>query len=361
MHTVRSASAYAAAWIPVALAYSLSLGFAGSVPLEYSLAAGAMTALTPALLGVAVIALCRRLPITRARAVPLALIHGAAAIIFSGVWSLAIAAEIYGFAPVNNLRGFVRDGLAWQIVIGLLTYAVIAGAAYARAALRKQEEQERAMARAETLRLRAELEALRARLDPHFLFNVLQTIGALVDEDPRQLHAALEKLAALLRRRLDAGAAADDDATLAEELADVKDYCDLERLRLGARLEVSEEISPETLQFTLPRFTLQPLVENAIRHGISPRMAPGCLALQSKRDGKTWMLTVSDNGAGADPLRAAAAAGIGLSVLRERLRIRYGDTASFAINTAPGEGFVATLRLPVDFNDADGTLGSQHS
>ena len=355
MRTFRSSVAYFAAWVPVALAFSLALGVTGAVPLGYALAAGMTTTLPAALLGTQVIALCRRLPWTRGRLGVLTLTHGAAAIAFSSLWSATVAAEILGFAPKGELSGFVRDGLAWQFVIGLLTYAVIGGIAYARAALRRQEEQERIVARAETLRLRAELEALRARLDPHFLFNVLQTIGALVDEDPRQVHAALEQVAALLRRRLDAASVSDDDATLAEELADVRDYCALERLRLGARLEVSEEVDPATLELTLPRFTLQPLVENAIRHGIAPRSASGRLVVRAARNGGSWTLMVSDDGAGADPARAASGRGVGLSVIRERIRIRYGERATFAVRTAPGEGFTATLCIPGDSDGAGGT------
>jgi signal transduction histidine kinase len=355
MRRFRSAATYAAAWIPVALGFSLALGATGTVPFAYALSAGTASTLPAALLGTLVIALCRRVPWTRDRRVALALMHGLAAAVFTVLWAATIAAEIRFAAPPADSTSFLNEGLAWQLLIGLLTYAVIAGVAYTRTAFRQQEEQERATARAETLRLRAELETLRARLDPHFLFNVLQTLGALIDHQPRDAHAALEHLARLLKRRLDASRDAGDDAPLAEELEDVREYFALERLRLGARLTVVEAIEPATLELMVPRFTLQPLVENAIRHGIAPHAAPGRLTLRAARIGNAWTLAVSDDGAGADPARVASSTGVGLPVVRERLRLRYGDRSTFVVTTAPGCGFTVTLRLPAESDETRAT------
>jgi hypothetical protein len=355
MRRFRSAATYAAAWIPVALAFSLALGATGTVPFAYALSAGIASTLPAALLGTLVIALCRRVPWTRGRRGALAVMHALAAAVFAVAWAVTIVAEIRLAAPSGDSASFLNEGFAWQLLIGLLTYAVIAGVAYARMALRRQEEQERATARAETLRLRAELETLRARLDPHFLFNVLQTLGALIDHQPRDAHAALEHLARLLKRRLDASRDAGDDAPLAEELEDVREYFALERLRLGGRLTVVEAIEPATLELMVPRFTLQPLVENAIRHGIAPRAAPGRLTLRAARIGNAWTLAVSDDGAGADPARVASSTGVGLPVVRERLRLRYGDRSTFVVTTAPGCGFTVTLRLPAESDETRAT------
>jgi two-component system LytT family sensor kinase len=280
---------------------------------------------------------------------------------FTILWAAAIAGEIWLVGSRRAAAGFLADGFAWQLLMGLLTYAVIAGVTYVRAAFRQQEEQERAVARAETFLLKAELGALRARLDPHFLFNVLQTIGALVEHQPGDAHMALDHLGRLLKRRLDATSNADDDASLAEELEDVRQYCALERLRLGARLEVTEEIEPATLELTVPRFTLQPLVENAIRHGIAPRAARGRLLLRAVRDGDAWTLSVSDDGVGADPLCVEASTGVGLSVVRERLRLRHGGVSTFVVSTAPGSGFTVTLRLPAEIDAVDETTSASRA
>jgi two-component system, LytTR family, sensor kinase len=355
MPRLRSATVYAAAWVPVALVFSFALGVTDTVPVGQALAAGTSSTLPAALLGTQVIALCRRFPWKRGRRSVFALVHGFAAVTFTILWAAAIAGEIRLAGTERDAASFLSDGLAWQLVIGLLTYGVIAGVAYASAAFRRQEEQERAAARAETLLLKAELAALRARLDPHFLFNVLQTIGALIEHQPQDAHTALELLGRLLKRRLDATRDTDEDASLAEELEDVREYCALERLRLGPRLEVVEEIEPATLELTVPRFTLQPLVENAIRHGIAPRAAPGRLALSAMRDGEAWTLSVSDDGVGADLLRVEASTGVGLSVVRERLRLRHGSGSTFAVRTAPGHGFTATLRIPAEMDAGDGT------
>jgi two-component system, LytTR family, sensor kinase len=347
MRSLRSALIYAAVWIPVALGLSFALLVSDRVPALHALGAGIFSTLPAALLGIPVIALCGRLP-WPARNVPLfAMQHVLLAIGYSGLWAAAIVAEITLFAPNGTAGAFMREGVAWQFIIGLLVYAAIAGVTYLQSAVRKQEEQARLAARAEALRLQAELNALRARLDPHFLFNVLQTLGALMTERPQQAHTALELLAGLLKRRLDAAKPDEDDATLVEELEDVREYVALERLRLGSRLEVAEQIEPSTNDLIVPRFTLQPLVENAIRHGIAPRAGPGRLALTARRNGTSWTLEVADDGAGSSAEQLTAKAGIGLSVVRERLRLRFGTTADVGITTSPGEGCAVTLRLPV--------------
>lgn len=346
--TLRFAVVYTAIWTPVALAFSLALNATRVLPLTNALLAGVACTLPAALLGLPVVAFSSRVPPVRLRTLKLVGWHAVAGIGFSSLWALSIIVLVRLLSGASALHGFLRDGLAWQLLMGVLTYAVIAGVASSRAAFRRQEEQARAAERAQTLRLSAELEALRARLDPHFLFNVLQTIGALVDQQPKDTHRALEHLASLLKRRLVSSRDAGDDATLAEELQDVREYCELERLRLGARLEWSEDIDPSLLHLTMPRFTLQPLVENAIRHGIAPRSAPGCLTLRAVRRGDGWTMSVSDNGVGAAPADVAIAQGLGISVVRERIALRFGGRSRFDVNTARGEGFAVTIQLPVE-------------
>lgn len=347
MRNLRSALLYAAAWIPVALGLSLALLITDRVPPGVALGAGIFSTLPAMLMGIPVIALCARMP-WPARDVRLFVLgHGLLGVTFAGLWAAAIVAEITLAAPAGTAIAFIRQGIAWQFIIGLFVYGGIAGVTYLQAAVHRQQAQERIAARAETLRLQAELNALRARLDPHFLFNVLQTLGALMTERPEQAHAALELLARLLKRRLDAVKPDADDATLVEEMEDVREYVALEQLRLGSRLTVDERIEPSTNDLVVPRFTLQPLVENAIRHGIAPRAGPGRLVLTARRNGTSWSLQVSDDGAGSAPERLQSTSGVGLAVVRERLRLRFGAAANFGVETSPGAGCSVTLRLPV--------------
>ena len=346
MTTLRRIVAYVVPWTLVALGFSFALSFTESMTSERALIAGFSSTLPAALLGLAVLALCHRLPLRRTSWARLLTIHGVASVAFSALWCGAIVGEMLLGPPRDTLATFLRNGVPWQLMMGVVVYALVAGVAYARASRRREDEHARAAERAEMLRLRAELGALKARLDPHFLFNVLQTIGTLVDERPAQVHVALEHLASLLRRRLGATEEASDVAPLADELADMRDYLALESLRYGERLRVVEEIDDATLAFLLPRFTLQPIVENAVHHGLAARAAGGRVSIEARVVGDRWVLAVVDDGVGAEPSRFAAGTGIGVSVVRERLRLRFGEAAELVATTAPGEGCRVELRLP---------------
>jgi LytS/YehU family sensor histidine kinase len=113
----------------------------------------------------------------------------------------------------------------------------------------------------------------------------------------------------------------------------------------------SEDIDPATLDRLVPRFTLQPLVENAIRHGLSERAAGGRLAISSRGNGASWSLTVSDDGVGGDAAHFYNGNGVGITVLRERLRLRFGDRAGLAVDTGKGTGCAVTVRLPIDADE----------
>jgi signal transduction histidine kinase len=339
--------------LPVGIALAFALALAGTDGLGWrrALLAGALSALPVALLGPAVARVAARVPLASGPARAL-LVHSAAAIAFSASWAGAIAAEIALFTPRRDLEGFLRYGLAWQLVIGVIVYLVLVGVSTLRLARRRERDQQQVLDRSETLRLRAELDALRARLDPHFLFNALQTLGALVAERPADAQRALEHLASLLRRRLDHLGADSDLATLDAELADAREYLALERLALGERLRVREAIAPDTLPLLLPRFTLQPLVENAVRHGVSPRRSGGSILLSAMRDGDgRWVLRVADDGIGTGGPRAAAGRGIGLASVQERARLHFGPGADVRLEAAPGTGCIVTLRLPAVTDD----------
>ena len=351
MRTVRRVALYAAIWSPVALGFSFALAVTDRMSWFDALVSGVLSALPAALLGLGVLWLCDRLPWRETTVPVLVAAHLAGAVIFSSLWCAAILTEIWSSAPKSVVDNFLKAGVAWQLVTGAITYALVIGVAYTRAAMRREARHAQAAEHAEMLRLRAELGALRARLDPHFLFNVLQTIGALVNEQPAKTHVALEYLSRLLRRRIDASGTESDGVPFADELTDTREYLALEMLRFGERVRVHEDIEPETLSYMVPRFLLQPLVENAIRHGLAGRARGGCLTIRTRSDGATWTLDVADDGVGADPSRVAAANGVGLAVVRERLRLRFGDAGLARVDTAPGNGFDVSVRLPVSLDE----------
>jgi hypothetical protein len=335
---------YAAVWLAVAVGFALALGLSDRIPWYKSFYAGIDSALPAALLGLFVAPATRRFcgatPFVRG------LLHAISASVFSALWAAAIIGELAMVAGMRNADPFIKNGLAWQFVIGVVVYGVLVALATVREGRERERNQQRVIEQSETLRLRAELDAVRARLDPHFLFNALQTLGALIDERPNDAHRALEYLSNLLRRRLDNVGADSDLASFDDELRDAREYLALAGLSLGERLGVTEDVTRETLPLLVPRFCVQPLVENAVLHGIAPRKAGGCISIGGRvTSADTWTLTITDDGLGAASGETTDT-GIGLATLRERLRIHFGDNASMRIQTSPGNGYRVTIDLP---------------
>ena len=205
---------------------------------------------------------------------------------------------------------------------------------------RKLEEQGR-------LLLEARLDALQRQINPHFLFNTLNSITSLVRSQPELAREMIVKLANILRVLLK-----DRDAfvPLSEELAFTDDYLDIEVVRFGEKLNVVKEISPETLNSMVPGMLLQPLIENSIKHGLEPRISGGTVTLRSRIDEGMLVIEVEDDGVGIQPDRpefSRSGGGIGMRNVRDRMEVQYGSHASVEINSRPGRGTKVTLRMPV--------------
>src|SRR6266705_2303346 len=230
-------------------------------------------------------------------------------------------------------------------VTGLLVYVTIAGIVYAIQATERLHAEEARVRQLENLRTRAELEALRAQLNPHFLFNTLHSLMALVRHDPKAAEDALERLASLLRHTLMTMKDA-EDVELSSELDFVENYLALERLRLGDRLHIEKRIQAESLGCRLPPFALQPLIENSIKHAISTQPRGGLLQIGTERRNGVLYVEVLDDGPGAKPEDVEMSNGIGLRIVRQRLLTRYGDQANFRLDTGLGKGFSVRMEIP---------------
>jgi sensor histidine kinase YesM len=233
----------------------------------------------------------------------------------------------------------------WTLMIAGLVFLILASAANlfrTQAALAR--ERERAAA-AEALRAKAELAALRARVDPHFLFNTLHSVLALVRQDPFRAEEAIEQFADILRYTFAAGDGS-EERTLRQEWELVENYLSLERLRLGARLRVRERLDENVAATPLPVLTLQPLVENAIRHAIAPRAGGGCLEILATRCDQGVRIDVSDDGPGVEPEALASNHGRGLHLVRERLARLYGSQATMELGSSEQGGLRVTLVIP---------------
>jgi two-component system LytT family sensor kinase len=204
---------------------------------------------------------------------------------------------------------------------------------------RKLEEQEKAL-------LQARMDALISQINPHFLFNTLNTVSSLTRFDPDTARAVLLKLSNILRRRLKAQI---HFTPLKQELDFIDDYLDIEVVRFGRdKLQVSKEIDPDTLDMVVPSMLLQPLVENAIRHGIGPKIEGGTITLRSKRGNGRLTIEVSDDGVGIPVERQSEVldSGIGIRNVHERLKVLYGQDFSFQIDSVPGKGTAIRLEIP---------------
>jgi len=188
----------------------------------------------------------------------------------------------------------------------------------------------------------AELRALEAQMNPHFLFNSLNSIRALVLEDPQQAQDMITRLANILRYNLHRDM--DHTVPLASEVEVVEDYLALEAMRLEERLRVRLEIDPAAARIPIPPMLLQSLVENAIKHGIAPRPDGGDLIISAKLAGDNLNLLVNNPGSIVEPARDSTK--VGLANTRERLRILYGSRASLDLRNCDGGGVAAVVLLP---------------
>jgi hypothetical protein len=195
---------------------------------------------------------------------------------------------------------------------------------------------------------RAQFERLKHQLQPHFLFNALNTITALIRIDARAAERTVHGLGELLRLSLDGRA--EHEVRLDRELELLGYYVEIQRLRFQDRLTVSVDVDPRARQAYVPNLLLQPLVENAIRHGIGPRAAGGVVQVHASCTAERLRLRVADDGVGATLTRQtdpSAREGIGLGNTRERLRYLYGELQRMTITTAPGRGFSVDIELPL--------------
>ena len=346
MPRARFALLYVLAWTPLAALYAVVLGSQRGMDAASALwgAGGAIG--IAALLGAAAWWLSMRIRYERAHRVRFLLTHGVLSLAYGGLLTTAIAVSIRYNAPIEAYERFMRDAFGWQLIYGSALYGLVVGISYALQAARSLRDEERRTARAEALRIDAELRALRAQLNPHFLFNALHSITALVRVDPSGGERALEQFAALLRYVLDVNRERSEEVTLEAELGFVRTYLALERLRLGDRLQVVEEIEPDALECLVLAFSLQPLVENAIRHGIAPRAGAGTLRLAASVMEDDLVLEVADDGPGAEAARVDVARGLGLNAVRQRLETRWGGAARMEVVTAPHNGFLVRLHVP---------------
>ena len=299
-----------------------------------------------------ILRLGRRFPLERGllkRSVP---VHLAASTLLAAVHSLQVSISTILFQPFDVM---MRPRPFWTSYWGrffseyhleLIAYGMIVGVGYAFDYYARYREREFRAAQLESQLAQAQLHALKMQLHPHFLFNTLNAIAGLVRD--RKDKAAVQMLAGLsdlLRHTLENSGK--QEVPLHEELDFLELYLDIQQMRFSDRLTVRMEVAPETLNARVPNLILQPLVENAIRHGIAARVAAGEVAISARRVHGALELKVADDGPGLKRgWRMEDAGGIGLSNTRERLQQLYGKEHRFEVRNREGGGVEALLLIP---------------
>jgi LytS/YehU family sensor histidine kinase len=230
----------------------------------------------------------------------------------------------------------------------LLIYWVIVAVTFAFDYYGKFRERELRAAELEKSLAQAKLRALQMQLNPHFLFNSLHSVSALMHQDVDAADRMIVRLSDLLRAALENSDA--QEVTLRAELKFLQSYLEIEKIRFGQRLTVQTKIPADLLDARVPNLILQPLVENAIRHGIEPHAKPGHIELHAQRLNGELMLVVCDNGAGVSDA-AMVSEGIGLSNTRARLRTLYGEAQHFELGNRPEGGLRVRLTIPFRTTD----------
>ncbi len=342
--------AYLVATMPLAAILTALLAGGGRMPVVEAAALALPMTLISAFLSLSAFYPCRAMPLERERRGMLAVTHASAALLVSGVWvaSGSGLARLLGDLPIfSGLPDRYAREVPALFSAGILLYLLSAGLHYVLISLEAVRDREREEARFEILAREAEVQALKARIQPHFLYNSLNAISSLIGRDPGRAREMCVGLAEFLRQSLAAGER--PSIRVGEELTLARHYLDVERIRFGERLIVEEEIEPSGEDCLVPPLLLQPLVENAVVHGISTLVEGGTVRLEARRAGNRLRIVIENPFDPEAPPRPRS--GLGLRIVRERLAALYGPDAIFAAKKIDGR-HLAIISVPVRLQGA---------
>jgi LytS/YehU family sensor histidine kinase len=274
--------------------------------------------------------------------------HLLAAVVVSFFWVLvgrALARGLSGFPAFHGLSKWVTTDTPLLLAIGVLLYLLAVALFYVLLAQEASREAEQREMQARVLARDAELRALKAQVNPHFLFNSLHSISALTSSDPKRAREMCIALADFLRATL--GLGEKELIAMEEELSLIHSFLAVEKIRFGQRLQMEERIDQEVLQCMVPPLILQPLVENAVAHGIANLTEGGWIRLDASYRGDDSLLSITVDNSFDPETPPRRKSGLGLANVRQRLATRYGDHASFLVEKN-GTRFHVALSLPAE-------------
>jgi two-component system LytT family sensor kinase len=238
------------------------------------------------------------------------------------------------FAPFRQIARF-------RFLNQLLVYSAVLATGFAREYFLRDRRRQQHAVQLQAQLAEARLDALRMQINPHFLFNTLHAVSALVERDPAGVRRMIARLSELLRRTIDSRAT--DEVPLRDELDLLRRYIEIMEIRFQGRLDVAMAVEDDAYSALVPNLILQPIVENALEHGVSRAGGEGKIEIAVRREGDDLVMTVRDNGPG---INGAAPAGVGLANTKARLEQLYGDAATFALSSPAGGGTLARIVVP---------------
>jgi len=335
---------YLAATLPLAAVMTARLAGDGRIAPGGAAAVAFPMTLLYAFLSLAAFYPCRAMPIGRARWLSIGATHVSAAVLVTAFWltlGAGLALLLDGVPAFAGLYDRYRDQAPELFAAGVGLYLLSAGLHYVLISLESARERERRESEQALLAREAELQALKARIQPHFLYNSLNAVSGLIGSDPEGARRMCFELAQFLRRSLAAGER--ETIRVGEELELVRHYLDVERIRFGERLSVVEDIEAEGSKCLVPPLLLQPLVENAVVHGIATLVEGGTVRLEARKAGNRLRIVIENPFDPDAPARPRG--GLGLRIVRERLAALYGSDALFAARRLEGR-HLAIISVP---------------
>jgi two-component system, LytTR family, sensor kinase len=322
--------------------YISTTGRGSPISAGRALSVGMTDASLWALATIAIFWLARRFPLARDRLLPHAAVHllagSALSLARTGVM-VALSQWTDLYRPIEFTDLFYR-----QFHVYLLLYVLILGIAWAVYYHARFREREQAAEQLAAGLAEARFQALKMQLHPHFLFNTLNAISALIPPEAQPARRMVARLGDLLRTALEQEAT--QEVSLREELEFLEPYLEIEQTRLGDRLAVEFEVEPEALDARVPHLVLQPLVENAIRHGVAPRTGPGVVTIAAAVEGDVLIVHVRNTGGAAREGSPRDPGGRGLANVRSRLEHLYGADHQLTAGPSRPGGWVTTIRIP---------------
>jgi two-component system, LytTR family, sensor kinase len=301
-----------------------------------------------AVLTLVIFALSHRFSLDRKPRMPRIAIHVVASLVLAALQAIVqtIVGVLVGLVDIDRFMVGFYTGFPFNVVI----YWLVTGVAHGLIFYRRYRQRDAEAAVLASRLASAELEVLKSQLHPHFLFNAMNTISALMHRDVKAADRMLARLSELLRAALDH--TSDQEVALSDELNFLESYLEIEQTRFGSRLNVEVDAPPNVLDAIVPHMILQPIVENAIRHGVAPRAAMGTVTIRARGRRDMLDLEVLDDGPGVPPGRSANG-GLGLANTRARLQQLYGERFNLETRNRAEGGFRVSMSIPFRPVDED--------